>query len=501
MSQTFKGAVCDARSERFNVKDAKRIWMRFLVLVPLAVVLVVASRAYVHQVGGTYSMNLESVGYAGLVSADDVVFLPEGVVAVESVEPAGNGEGCILTIRAVRDGEAVAELGAQSFGVLVRVENGVIIEGGVNFSGWESVLVSIIVFLAVAIALLISALRWLHKRTWFGYEMVFCCGALVFSTVQLVLFSAQWISGQADSFESLVVSIVGATDRFLFLTFIPVAIGAVAVVVSNISLIRHEGLRPVNVLGIVVCAFCLMVNVWWLFFGDSLYSALRDIVAIMVVDSAVAVAIAYGECLLLAIIVCAWQAARRAPRREADYVIVLGCGLLADGTPTPILRGRIERALAFDAQQVQKGAGPTTFVASGGQGPDEVMSEAESMQRYLQDRGISDDRILLEDHSMRTIDNMMFSREAIENATRSDIAHSRVAFSTTNYHVFRSYVCAHKAGIDAEGMASPTRAYFWPNAFVREIIGLIVDRWYAVLITYALIAAANGLLQYALLLA
>ena len=141
-----------------------------------------------------------------------------------------------------------------------------------------------------------------------------------------------------------------------------------------------------------------------------------------------------------------------------------------------------------------------TFVASGGQGPDEVVSEAESMRNYLIDKGVPESRILIEDRSDRTIENMRFSREAIESATGCDIAQSRVAFATTNYHVFRGYVCAHNTGMDVEGMASPTLAYFWPNAFVREVIGLIVDRWYAILITYALIAIANGILQYALAL-
>ena len=480
------------------MKEAKRVWVRFIALVPLAVVLVFASRAYIQSVGGTYSMNVAAPNSSTPLSVDDFALQPEDVVEIVSVEPNASGDGFTLTMRAINDGEAVLASDAALLATDVHVGDGVIIEGGVDFSGWESILIGIILFLATSVALLASALRWLWKRTWFGYEMVVCCGALIFTTVQLVLFSFQPLSGQAGSFSSLAAGIVGATDRFLFLTFIPVAAGAVAVVVSNISLIRHEGLRPVNVLGIAVCATCLAINVWWLLFGKTLYGTLHDSAAIAIVDSIVAVALAYGECLLLAIILCAWQAAHHKPKRPADFVIILGCGLCADGTPTPLLRGRIDRALAFDAQMAQQGAAATTFVASGGQGPDEVVSEAESMRRYLIGQGVPDERILTEDQSARTIENMRFSRAEIENATGHDIAQSRVAFSTTNYHVFRGYVCAHKAGLDAEGMASPTRAYFWPNAFAREILGLIADRWSAILITYALIALANGILQYAL---
>lgn len=482
------------------MKEAKRVWLRFIILVPLAIVLILASRAYIHDVGGTYSMNVAAPNGAAELSVHDFAAQPEGIVEIVSVEPGAHSGDYMLTIRAIADGETVLSADAALFATDVRVGDGVIIEGGVDFTGWESILISIIVFLAVVVALLASGLRWLWKRMWVGYEMVVCCAAFVFSAVQLVLFAIQPLVGQANSFSTLAVGIVGATDRFLFLSFIPIAASAVAVVVSNISLIRHEGLRPVNVLGICVCGGCLGINAWWLVFGKTLYNALHDIAAIAIVDSIVAVAIAYGECLLLAIIICAWQAARHAPRRTADFVIILGCGLLSDGTPTPLLRGRIDRALAFGTQQEQQGGNPVAFVASGGQGPDEVVSEAESMRNYLIDKGIPDNRILVEDRSDRTIENMRFSRAAIENATDRDIAQSRVAFSTTNYHVFRGYVSAHKAGMDVEGMASPARAYFWPNAFVREIIGLIVDRWYAILITYALIAIANGVLQYALAL-
>ena len=50
-----------------------------------------------------------------------------------------------------------------------------------------------------------------------------------------------------------------------------------------------------------------------------------------------------------------------------------------------------------------------------------------------------------------------------------------VAFSTTNYHVFRSGLMARRVGMDAVGMGSRTKWYFWPNAAVREFVGLLTD--------------------------
>ena len=63
----------------------------------------------------------------------------------------------------------------------------------------------------------------------------------------------------------------------------------------------------------------------------------------------------------------------------------------------------------------------------------------------------------------------------------------RVGFSTTNYHVFRGYVCAHKAGMEVEGLGSKTKYYFWPNAFLREFAGLIVGQWKPIVQTYCII--------------
>lgn len=53
---------------------------------------------------------------------------------------------------------------------------------------------------------------------------------------------------------------------------------------------------------------------------------------------------------------------------------------------------------------------------------------------------------------------------------------AKVAFSITNYHVFRSGIFAGQAGLKAEGMSSKTKWYFWPNALIREFVGLLVSQ-------------------------
>ena len=145
------------------------------------------------------------------------------------------------------------------------------------------------------------------------------------------------------------------------------------------------------------------------------------------------------------------------------------CGLRKDGTPTPLLKGRCDRALEFARRQKEKTGKDVIFVTSGGQGEDEVISESASMANYLMEQGIPKERILQEDRSVNTQENMKFSKEKIM-AQNPD---ARIAFSTTNYHVFRSGIFARRVKMRAVGMGAKTKWYFWPNAAVREFIGLL----------------------------
>ncbi len=64
---------------------------------------------------------------------------------------------------------------------------------------------------------------------------------------------------------------------------------------------------------------------------------------------------------------------------------------------------------------------------------------------------------------------MRFSKEKIWERDPQ----AKIAFSTTNYHVFRSGLFARRVKMRAVGMGAKTKWYFWPNAAVREFIGLL----------------------------
>ena len=57
-----------------------------------------------------------------------------------------------------------------------------------------------------------------------------------------------------------------------------------------------------------------------------------------------------------------------------------------------------------------------------------------------------------------------------------DISKTNIAFSTTNYHVLRGYTLAQRLGMKVSGLSTKTKKYFYPNAFLREFVGLLVEQ-------------------------
>ena len=165
------------------------------------------------------------------------------------------------------------------------------------------------------------------------------------------------------------------------------------------------------------------------------------------------------------------MASKHTPDYDKDYIIILGCKINNDGTLTPLLRARVDKAIEFAKEQKEKTGKDIVFVPSGGKGKDEITSEAEAMKNYLISQGIKKKNILIEDKSTSTIENMKYSNSIIIKEKEK----SKISFSTTNYHVFRSGVIANKCGIDCDGMGSKTKWYYYTNALIREFIANIVQ--------------------------
>lgn len=155
------------------------------------------------------------------------------------------------------------------------------------------------------------------------------------------------------------------------------------------------------------------------------------------------------------------------PRKNKEFIIVLGSGLV-EGKVTPLLGGRIDKAISFYHAQKKTGK-PPKLIMSGGQGEDEPMAEAEAMKNYAVEKGIPETHIIVEDKSRNTLENMRFSKQKIPYADKL----KRTIYSTSNYHLLRAGMYAKAAGLRPVGIGAKTALYYLPNALIREYIALV----------------------------
>ena len=344
--------------------------------------------------------------------------------------------------------------------------------------GAEHVLASFFVldvyFLIVIILLLDAFFKQLQYNP-YSYNTIFYIGFALFLlsvlathvmiTVQLLRFPEEYRVGEVFNW------MTNSASTFMILSLPFILIFSAALCISNISLIRHEGRRFVNILGIILSLLLVGGVAVLMRFNFYASGSQQEVMIHDLIANTFAAVYLYFECMLIGVIIANVIVVHYEPEKDKDFLIILGCGLRKDGTPTPLLRGRIDRALSFYRQQKTETGKELIFVTSGGQGPNEVISESASMKRYLIEQGIPAEQIVEEDRSTDTFENMKFSKEKI----RAINPNGKVAFATTNYHVFRSGLFARRVKMRAVGMGAKTKWYFWPNAAVREFVGLLTE--------------------------
>lgn len=154
--------------------------------------------------------------------------------------------------------------------------------------------------------------------------------------------------------------------------------------------------------------------------------------------------------------------------KNADYILVLGAGL-NDTIPTEILRGRLDVAIECIEKNDAK-----YIVVSGGQGEDEGLPEAHAMSKYLQDKGIDKEKIIIEDESRNTNQNFKFSKKKIEEHSHKSLKEINIKIVTTDFHAFRSSILAKKNGYkNFDNYSSTMPWYFVPSTYARESIAVI----------------------------
>ena len=150
---------------------------------------------------------------------------------------------------------------------------------------------------------------------------------------------------------------------------------------------------------------------------------------------------------------------------KADVLIVLGAAVHGDKV-TWVLENRLNTAKTFLDDNPQ-----AVCIVSGGQGKGETVTEASAMKKYLVDRGVASERVILEEQATSTIGNFRYSKPIIEQRLGKD---ARIAFVTTNFHCYRASRVADAEGVEAVGIPAPDVWYLTVNNFMRECVGICV---------------------------
>ena len=366
-----------------------------------------------------------------------------------------------------------------------------------NFTGWGYLVACLSLFLLSAAGIFFAASRRERRRAFFSYRATGELG-LAFFLLLSGFFQVgtvfPYLRGEnAGTVWSLLVGAIVSAQTFMRWTAVLLALFSLVLAVSNLVLIRHEGFRPSNMLGIAVALLIVGGAAFGIWMSYSLLTfPLRNMLL-----NVYAGIFVYLECILTATVIHALMAGRHEPAYDRDYVIVLGCRIRPDGSLYPLIRARVDRAIAFLRSQEAATGKRAVLIPSGGKGEDEPVSEAEAMARYMLEQGIPQEQILVEDQSKTTLENLRFSRRLIEK--QGDGQTAGVAFSTSNYHVYRGGILAAGSGWNIDGMGSRTKWYFWPNAFLREFIGLLasnfVQQGTAILVVALLSAGLTALVM------
>lgn len=353
-------------------------------------------------------------------------------------------------------------------------------------------------YLALSAAVMAFALYWSAKKTLYSYANIVLIGGLLFNSVFLIVCTRFLLTIPLDTavdFTYFYESLLAFPRTFSYYAFFVILFICVLLGISNVELIRHEGFRLHNALSLLVAGLYGGGTMAVYLIADKLYESIFVplglstnpvfIVLSIVIPLFLLLVLCYFECILAGTGILGWIAARAVPAYDKDYIIILGCSIDKRGGLLPLLRGRVNRAVRFAWEQEIATGKALRYVPSGGQGPNEIMSEGSAMGFYLMTHGAEEYEVIPEKQSRNTWENFCFSKKLIEEMT----PHPKVAFATTNYHILRSGILANKAGLDAQGIAGDTKWYFWPNGFVREFFGILAMERKVHLRAVAVIAA------------
>lgn len=269
-------------------------------------------------------------------------------------------------------------------------------------------------------------------------------------------------------------------------------------IVNGVTVLRREGLRPANTLSLLAGLGLIVAPV-----VGVLLIAHPDMWTITTAMVLFTTCLYLGGFLVIllaqTLVQRVWGGRRRVP--HPDAIVVHGAGLI-EGRVTPLLASRVRTAVRVWEEEstargtrqgstlstqpptqvsaprgASDGVVPPVLVMSGGQGPDEPVSEASAMAAYARELGVPAGAILLEDRSTTTRENIRLSSELLHSLPpERRIAPDNVLLVTSDYHAVRTAILASDMTVPWAVAPAPTARYYVVGAWLREYVAVMTYR-------------------------
>jgi uncharacterized SAM-binding protein YcdF (DUF218 family) len=226
----------------------------------------------------------------------------------------------------------------------------------------------------------------------------------------------------------------------------------IAVILIFLEPVFEDVFNLATIVGITVGSFPLFIGILWKSLNEKLKLILLIVYAVGFVIMLV---------LMSIILLCG-----KTKATTQNAVIVLGCSVKGD-KPSLSLIKRVDTAYSF----LLKNKG-SVAILSGGKGPDENISEAVCMKNMLLEKGISSERLLIDDKSTTTDENIRFSLKLINDYDLS----KNVAIASSEYHQLRAKMICSRYGLTAFAQSSKTKISILPTFLLREIFAIIKEK-------------------------
>lgn len=339
----------------------------------------------------------------------------------------------------------------------------------------------ILVFAAIMFVICWSVFKYMFKKDRSRYRNCY----MLFIALVVTAFFIMELAGE---YMALAFAIM-ASITVIFILIVPFFF-----IINGFIMLKKEGLHISHMLSlslglvIFVGEFLTILNYNRFSHGTDLY--LNDYLRkpLPILGTVIILTIIYGSMsfLLFMIYVIFLQIVPK--KNDFDYIIIHGAGLLEGDRISRLLSDRIDKAIDI----YKKAPNPPKIIPSGGKGDDETISEAEAMEKYLIEKGIPREDIIIENESKTTYENIYNSKKIIESRE----GRKYTALVTSNYHVYRALRYCRKTGLQCTGIGSRVAFYYWPSALIREYIAVHAEKKHAVIMAAGWVATMVLLMLY-----